>query len=162
LGSSTVRVSLNTAGSFSRTHTSFGAVNPGIAMFPVMSRERGSVFSSVAHCCSLRPSFHRIAGRSGWSVASSNVAPCIWPDRPTAFTAARAFAGSALTAALVALHQSAGFCSDHPGCGRETFSAAEACSTTVSSSSTMTALTLEVPISMPRYIHPRCVAVCEG
>ena len=30
-------------------------------------------------------------------------------------TALRSSAGSALTAALVALHQSAGFCSDQPG-----------------------------------------------
>src|SRR3954462_6676796 len=125
-----------------------------MAMLPVISRERGSDFSSVAHCCSLRPSFHRMAGRSGLSLASSNVAPCIWPERPTALTALRVAAGSAFTAALVALHQSAGFCSDHPACGRDTFSGAEACSTTVSLSSTITALTLDVPISMPRYIHP--------
>ena len=103
---------------------------------------------------SLRPSFHRMAGRSGLSAASSSVAPCIWPDRPTAFTALRSCAGSALTAALVALHQSAGFCSDQPACGRETLSGADACSTTVSLSSTRTALTLDVPISMPRYIRP--------
>ena len=42
MGSSTQRVSLKTAGSFSRTHTSLGAVKPGIAMLPVISRERGS------------------------------------------------------------------------------------------------------------------------
>ena len=89
MGSSTQRVSLKIAGSFSRTHTSLGAVKPGMAMLPVMSRERGSAFSSVAHCCSLRPSFHRMAGRSGLSPASSRVAPCIWPDRPTALTALR-------------------------------------------------------------------------
>ncbi len=154
MGSSTQRVCLKISGSFSRTHTSLGAVKPGMAMLPVISRERGSAFSSVAHCFSLRPSFQRMAGRRGLSAASSSVAPCIWPERPTARTALRVAAGSALTAALVAVHQSAGFCSDHPACGRETFSGAEACSTTVSLSSTMTALTLEVPISMPKYIHP--------
>src|SRR5690242_1358143 len=103
-----------------------------------------------------------MAGRSGLSLASSKVAPCIWPESPTALTALRVAAGSAFTAALVALHQSAGFCSDQPGWGRETFSGAEACSTTVSLSSTMTALTLDVPISMPRYIHPHSFMVWGG
>ena len=85
--------------------------------------------------------------RAAWRRASGPRGPR--PSRPCA-----AFAGSALTAALVALHQSAGFCSDHPACGRETLSGADACSTTVSLSSTRTALTLDVPISMPRYIRP--------
>ena len=88
-----------------------------------------------------------------WRPAASRHAS--GPKGPRPCTALRVAAGSAFTAALVALHQSAGFCSDHPAWGRDTFSGAEACSTTVSLSSTMTALTLDVPISMPRYIHPR-------
>ena len=128
-------------------------MKPGIAILPVILRLFGSAFSRARHCFSLRPSFQRIAGRNGLSDASSRVAPCICPLSPTDFTARRALAGNAFTAACVAVHQSAGSCSDQPGCGRDTVSAAEACSTTASSSSTRTALTLEVPISMPRYIR---------
>lgn len=64
---------------------------------------------------------------------------------------------SAVTARLVAVHQSAGFCSDQPECGRETVSGAVAWPATVPLSSTRTALTLEVPMSMPRNIaHQSC------
>ena len=41
LGSSTRRVRLNTSGSCSRTHDTFGAVKPGMARLPVMLESAG-------------------------------------------------------------------------------------------------------------------------
>ncbi len=46
---------------------------------------------------------------------------------------------------------SAGSCSENSGCGRDTASGALAWAMSASPSSTMTALTLEVPRSTPRY-----------
>src|SRR5579871_2349524 len=61
--------------------------------------------------------------RSARALESSSVAPCIWPERPTARTAERSAGCRSLTAPFVAAHQSAGFCSDQSACGRETDSA---------------------------------------
>jgi hypothetical protein len=91
-----------------------GAVKPGMAMLPVMARDRGSAFSSVAHCCSLRPSFQRMAGRSGLSAAVEQRRAVHLAGKAHRLDGLAGAAGSAFTAALVALHQSAGFCSDQP------------------------------------------------
>jgi hypothetical protein len=88
LGSSTCATDLKTSGSRCSTHISFGAVNPGMAMLPVILRLLVSQRSSSAHCAEARPSFHRIAGRSTRCPASSKVAPCIWPDSPRPRTSA--------------------------------------------------------------------------
>ena len=89
-GSSTRRVRAKTSASWARTQSSFGAVKPGIARLPVIARDAGTARSSAAHSATLRPSFHSIAGRSTASLASSSVAPCIWPESPTARTARQA------------------------------------------------------------------------
>ncbi|MNX44017.1 hypothetical protein D3C86_744950 [compost metagenome] len=129
LGSSTRATRAKTSGSCSRTHSSLGAVKPGIARLPAISPRRGTARVSASHCAPLRPSFQRMAGRSTSPAASSSVAPCIWPDRPMARTCASAFAcvvrSSAMTASS-ACHHWAGACSDHSGCGRSTVSGARA------------------------------------
>ena len=130
-------------------------MKPGIAMLPVISRrarlgllERGALLLAAAVVPEDGGAQRLVGGvEQRRAVHLAGEAHGLAP--PCAGSA-----GSALTAALVALHQSAGFCSDHPACGRETLSGADACSTTVSLSSTRTALTLDVPISMPRYIRP--------
>src|SRR6185437_14723929 len=79
------------------------------------------------------------------------VAPCICPERPTARTAARAGPERPFTAHTVACHQASGSCSENPGAGRLTSRGAEADPEMAPCSVRSTALTLEVPMSMPRY-----------
>ena len=65
-------------GSCTRTHSSFGAVNPGIARLPVIRVISGTAcfeFERIARA--LRPSFHKMAGRRARWCLSSSVAPCI-------------------------------------------------------------------------------------
>ena len=71
-------------GSWRRSHSSFGAVKPGSARLPVSDSSRSSpIVSSIsAHSAAVRWSFHRIAGRSTRSSASSATSPCICPDNP--------------------------------------------------------------------------------
>ena len=126
-------------------------MNPGIMMLPVMAREEGSRRSSSRHSSAERPSFQRMAGRSGRSCASSSVAPCIWPERPTARTLARAAPGSALTARTVACHQASGDCSENPGARPADLEWGRGRGRDGACSVRSTALTLEVPMSMPRY-----------
>ncbi len=130
---------------------SFGAVKPGIARLPAICCGARALISS-AHSATERPSFHKMAGRSTRSAASSSTAPASAltarcrdgaPDRPVA--------RRSCSAASVARHQSAGFCSPHNGCGRETSSDAAACATTSPASPETTTLTPEVPRSMPRW-----------
>ena len=71
------------------THWSFGAVKPGITIFPVISLPPGRARSSPSHSATERPSFHRMAGRRTRSNASNSVAPCICPERPMPRTAAQ-------------------------------------------------------------------------
>jgi hypothetical protein len=151
LGSSTCRMRANSAGSCWRTHSSFGAVKPGIAALPVIERKPGTAASSCAHCATLRPSSQSMQERSTCPSASTSVAPCIWPARPMARTARSAFGCSAARASRqsqVAAHQSSGSCSDQPGYGRLTASGACAEPITCSPSSS-SAFTPEVPRSMP-------------
>src|SRR5215510_1423590 len=68
------------------------------------------------------------------------------------WTAAISFGNFALISSRVfkvAVHQSAGACSDQVGCGRETSSGALAVAITVSLASTRMLLTDDVPRSMP-------------
>ncbi|PAV70012.1 hypothetical protein WR25_06553 [Diploscapter pachys] len=117
---------------------------------PPRSRKAGVAASRPAHSAKERPSFHRMAGRSGRSSAPSRVAPCIWPARPMPRTDRRTAGSMARTAAQVACHQATGSCCDHRGCGRWMVSGAVPCATSVPDASTTTALTPDVPISMPR------------
>ena len=89
-GSSTQAVRANSAGSWARIQSSLGAVKPGMARLPAMAARRGTRAASSSHWAALRPSFQRMAGRSTSPSASSATAPCIWPDRPMARTAASA------------------------------------------------------------------------
>src|SRR6185437_5637762 len=147
----------NTSGSCLRNHSSFGAVNPGIARLPVIARKSARL-SSSAHSASLRPSFHRIAGRSTWPRESSSVAPCICPLSPIASIAAGAISSctscsnSWSIALSVACHHCSGSCSDQRGCGCDTLNGASTLARNAPSRSSSTALTAEVPRSMPTNI----------
>ena len=148
-------VAANTFGSCLATHNAFGAVNPGIAMLPVRRRRSGTRFSISVHSANERTSFHRMAGRSGLPAASRKVAPCIWPERPTPASRAKASGAllrSAATPALTASTQSSAFCSLHSGCGRDSDSGTEASATVRCSASISSALTEEVPMSNPRKV----------
>ncbi len=148
------------SGSCLRTHSSLGAVKPGMAMLPAISRSCGTEASSSRHSVSERPSFQRIAERKTSPCASSSVAPCIWPVRPSAsicvarMPAARASPSRSASAAFVACHQSCGACSDQRGCGRLTESACVAVQRTRPSRSSNTALTPDVPRSIPMNMSP--------
>src|SRR6218665_3473518 len=163
LGGSTRRICAKTAGSCVRSHSSLGAVKPGIARLPVICRAAGSICSSAAHSALARPSFHRRAGRSTWPCASSTTAPCIWPDRPMPRNwrhAAGAWARSCATALSTAAIQSAGCCSLQVGCGRCCGTAASAVASTCCCSSSSKSLTPEVPRSIPRYMV--LPVICRG
>ncbi len=121
-------------------------------MLPVIRRKAGS--SSIA-CASAaaRVSFHRIAGRSTVSEASSTVAPCICPERPMARTPDRSVAAfSAVITWPAASVQSCGACSDQPLCGRETVSGAVASPSRRCASSSTTPFSPDVPRSSPIYM----------
>src|SRR5450755_3433674 len=155
LGSNTRVVRAKSAGSCSRSQSSLGAVNPGIAALPAMARSAGTAASSALHCALLRPSFHRMAGRRTTSSRSRRTAPCICPDGPIARTAAIAAgcaARSRSIAASSAAHQSAGSCSAQRGCGRTVTSASPTLATSRCASSRSTSFSSDVPRSMPRYM----------
>src|SRR5450755_1733681 len=69
----------------------------------------------------------------------------------TAATATGWVDASSSTAPMAASTQESGFCSDHSGWGCDTSRAREATTLTLPAASTSTALTLDVPISSPRY-----------
>ncbi len=77
--------------------------------------------SSARTAAPLRPSFQRIAGRSTWPAGvEQRLAPCIWPDRPIARTAASASACDSPQRVhrrpRARATTAAGACSDHNGC----------------------------------------------
>ena len=80
--------------------------------------------------------------------ASAPTARC----RARALSSAGCAAASASTAVSAAAIQSAGSCSDHPGCGRETSSAPFAWPMMRWAPSISSALTPDVPRSSPRYM----------
>ena len=111
-----------TSGSCSRTQTSLGAVKPVSASLPVISMSRCAPTASriTSHSAAVRWSFHRMAGRSTASEASSRTAPCIWPVSPIASisSARTSVESSTLRMAVTApVHQSAGSCSLQSGLG---------------------------------------------
>ena len=122
-------------------------MNPVSARLPVSSTSRSNpTRSSIsAHSSPVRWSFHRIAGRTGRSDASSVTSPCIWPESPIPATPSV----SPSSACSVARHQSSGFCSDHPGFGVESGYGTSRRSTTSPSSATAITFTADVPTSMP-------------
>ncbi len=84
----------------------------------------GSRVMMSSHSLKERASFHRITGpeapcrphRGGWRHAAGPRGRCPPPPRsPWVFT------DQGFHDVLQAFHQSSGFCSDQPGCGRETF-----------------------------------------
>jgi len=122
LGKSTCASAAQTSGSWPRSHSSLGAVNPGRASLPVIAirRSRPTISRIASHSAAVRWSFHRIAGRRISSRSSSVTRPCIWPVRPTACTveaSASAVWSADRTAIRVASHQRPGSCSLHKGCG---------------------------------------------
>ena len=63
----------------------------------------------------------RMAGRTGFLARSSRTAPCIWPEKPIAFSAPSALPAEFLISAIapaMAAAQTSGSCSDQPACGR--------------------------------------------
>ena len=118
----------------------------------------GTVVLSVIQAFGIAIFLESMQGPSGSSRSSSSVAPCICPERPMPRTAASAcacLACNASTARSAAASQSRGFCSDQPGCGRDSSSGAELDPTTACASSISVALTADVPRSSPRYIGAR-------
>src|SRR5215217_1710907 len=92
------------------------------------------------------------AGESTRSFSPRNTAPCIWPENPTPAieTSVPDHPTACCTAVRVASHHASGSCSAQPGCGRRIGYSALPVPRTVPSRSTRSALTDEVPRSMPR------------
>ena len=122
------RLRAKTSGSCSRTHSSLGAVKPGMAMLPVMRAQRGlAPFELGAFARALRPSFHRIAGRSGL-VRRVEQRRAVHLARQA--DAAHGGVRGGLRRAQLgersergASTSRRGSCSDHSGCGRDTAAA---------------------------------------
>src|SRR3954447_1265792 len=125
-----------------------------MARLPAIVCSDGQRRSSATHSACERPSFQRIAGRSGRPSSSSSVAPCIWPDSPIPRTRATSRgwrAARSSTAPTAASTQPSGSCSDHSGAGCDSASSRAAVATTAPASLTSTAFTPDVPMSIPRY-----------
>src|SRR5215211_3692504 len=92
------------------------------------------------------------AGESTRSFSPRNTAPCIWPENPTPAieTPVPDHPTTCCTAVRVASHHASGSCSAQPGCGRRIGYSALPVPRTVPSRSTTSALTEDVPRSMPR------------
>jgi hypothetical protein len=108
------------AGSLSRTQSSLGSVNPvsiGLAV-KLTTLSRPTFWLIESTCGWLRWSHQIRAGRMTLPAASSSVRPCIWPERPIAFTSspfAPAAPRTPLIASCAASHQFSGRCSAHMG-----------------------------------------------
>ena len=143
---------LKFSGSFFCIQRIFGAVNPANAMFAVyweslsfpMTVFRYSVSSPV------RPSFQRIAGRITLSSLSSVTRPCIWPPKPIPATSLRSIPSvSSLIPSMLWVNQSSGFCSDQPGCGKNSGYSFDTMLQIFPDSSIRRSFTAEVPRSTP-------------
>ena len=98
----------------------------------------------------MRWSAQVMAWPTGRCLASSSAKPCMWPSRPMASTSwTRALCSAARTAMTVFDHQAAGSCSARFGSGTSMGISREPTPRTVPASSMTTALTDEVPRSMP-------------
>src|ERR671914_2063589 len=109
------------------------------------------------------------AGESTRSFSPRNTAPCICPENPTPaiVTAVPDHPTACCTAMQVASHHASGSCSAQPGCGRRTGYSALPVPRTVPSGSTTSALTEDVPRSMPRNASlmarfGSCVVLADG
>ena len=102
-----------------RIQSSFGAVKPVSARFPVsaISRSRPTRASISAHSAAVRWSFQRIAGRSDALGLVERDEAVHLAREADAGDLQRAERGERRLACRV--HQSAGACSDQPGCGCE-------------------------------------------
>ena len=74
----------NKSGSFWAIHSSLGAVKPAKAMLAVwrLSASRPTWWLSQSTWGAVRPSFHKMAGRSTCPWSSRATRPCIWPPTP--------------------------------------------------------------------------------
>ena len=165
MGRSTWAIRAQTSGSWSRTHTSFGAVNPVSASLPVISISRSGPTAArmASHSAAVRWSFHRIAGRRTSPAASSRTSPCIWPVSPTADDLgpgdARRREGRAGSRPMRAVPpQRAGPARSTAVAARRSRTRTSRSPTTAPVSSTRTALVAVVETSMPRtrpIVRPR-------
>ena len=125
-GSSTLRVFSKCLGSWFRSQRIFGAVKPvraGLATSLIRFARPPTRRSISSHSAAVRWSFQRIARRMTLLFLSRNTEPCIWPDRPIAFTSAGLSFALAIvlrTDRIVACHQSSGSCSLQSGLGNST------------------------------------------
>ena len=130
----------------------FGAVKPAKAMFAVNAESFSLPITVLSHSVSsaVRPSFHRMAGRMTASFSSSATSPCICPPQPIPFTCSASTPfSSSLRPSVTARHQSSGFCSDHPGLGKDSGYSLVTLLQTLPSASTSSSFTAEVPRSIP-------------
>ena len=152
-GSRTVRILLKISGSFLRIQRSLGAVNPGIARFPVIRCRSGTASSSSKHSFPDLPSFQRIAGRNTSPFLSKSTAPCIWPDNPIPFRSDKEVCDFRSSIPFSkARHHSSGSCSDQRGWGLLTSSDMLLSAKTELLSSMTSNFIAEVPKSIPRNI----------
>ena len=123
LGSRTFLVFSKFFGSWFRSQRIFGAVKPvkaGLATMRINALRPPARRSISSHSAAVRWSFQRIARRTTLHCLSRNTEPCIWPDRPIAFTSpglSLAVLTTRRTEPIVAFHQSSGSCSLHSGLG---------------------------------------------
>ena len=113
LGQQHVRTRANTSGSCLRTHSSFGAVKPGIARLPVMLADCGLAgfqFRALAPRCGRRSTGS--PGAAGGRRVEQHRRRASGPPGRSRGPAA-AIRGSPPMAATVAPHQRCGSCSDH-------------------------------------------------
>ena len=144
---------LNISGSCLRTQSSFGAVKPGMAKFPVMVLSSGSASSSSKHSFPDLPSFHKIAGLRTSPFSSRRTAPCIWPESPIPLISLRLV--SNLREWIVcckAFHHSSGACSDQSALWRFNSRGMLVSPRRFWSSSMRITFSADVPRSIPRYI----------
>src|SRR5215211_2736641 len=138
----------------SRIHAAVAAMKPVASGLPAISISRWAPTFAVtsAACRADRWSAQMTAGVSTRSFSPRKTAPCIWPEKPTPpiETPAPDHPTAWCTAVQVACHQASGSCSAQPGCGRITGYSALPVPRTIPSRSTTSALTEDVPRSMPR------------
>ena len=138
----------------SRIQAAVAAMKPVTSGLPAISISRSAPIFAVSSDAwrDDRWSAQMIAGASTRSFSPRNTAPCIWPEKPTPpiETPVPDHPTACCTAVLVASHHASGSCSAQPGCGRRTGYSALPVPRTVPSRSTTSALTEDVPRSMPR------------
>ena len=142
----------NFSGSFFFIHRIFGAVKPAKAMFAVYCDNLSLPISLLRYSVSFweRPSFQRIAGRMTLSFSSSVTSPCICPPKPIPATWERSIPSvSSFIPSTLWVNQSSGFCSDQPGCGKNSGYSFDTILQILPDSSIRRSFTAEVPKSTP-------------